>query len=126
MLPSRPPQAYLDLYPRGTFTPRMPNATVLDASVPPMSWTPFFTAAPDTPLSRNATLELRRYYYAAISWADYHLGQVLAELDATGLADSTAVLVHADHGWCVPPPHMWEALGSPLAHAPPSLPSAGT
>ena len=93
------PQAYLDLYPRGDFTPRMPNATVLDASVDPVAWTPFFTVHPNTPLSPNATLELRRYYYASISWADFHLGQLLAELDAQNLTENTAVLVHADHGW---------------------------
>ena len=109
------PQAYLDLYPRGVFTPRMPNATVLDASVDPVAWTPFFTQSPAAPLSPNATLELRRYYYAAISWADFHLGQLLEELDAQNLTNSTAVLVHADHGW-----HTGEVRRGPRrANAPP-------
>ena len=102
------PQPYLDLYPRDTFTPSLPKQRTLDASVSPMSWTPFYTQTPNTSLSINTTLELRRYYYAAISWADFHLGQVLAELDAQGLTNDTAVLVHADHGWHLGEYNMWE------------------
>ena len=112
------PRDYLELYyPRDSFTPSMPAATVLDASVPPLAWTPFFTNRPDTPLSENATLELRRYYYAAISWADFHLGQVLAELDAQNLTADTAVLVHGDHGW-----HLGGArtAAAPRVFAPPA------
>jgi arylsulfatase A-like enzyme len=108
-LPWRVPKGYINqFYNRASFTPRMPNATVLDASVPPMSWTPWYTASPNVSLSENATLELRRYYYAAVTWADYHLGLVLNELDALGLTNDTAVLVHADHGWHLGEYAMWE------------------
>ena len=41
----------------------------------------------------------RRYYYAAITWADWIAGQVLDEIDRLQLQDSTVVVVHADHGW---------------------------
>ena len=74
---------------------------------------------------------MRRYYYAAISWADYHLGQVLAELDASGLAADTAVLVHADHGWHLGEYAMWEkrtlweaATRVPMVLAVPWLPQS--
>ena len=40
----------------------------------------------------------RAGYYAAVSWADYCAGQVLDELEALGLADDTAVVLHSDHG----------------------------
>lgn len=125
------PQPYLDLYPRGTFTPALPRQRTLDASVSPMSWTPFYTQSPNSSLSVNTTLELRRYYYAAISWADYHLGQVLEELELHGLTNDTAVLVHADHGWHLGEYNMWEkrtlweaATRVPMVLAVPWLPSS--
>ena len=38
---------------------------------------------------------MRRYYYAAITWADWIAGQVLDEIDRLELQDSTVVVVHA-------------------------------
>jgi hypothetical protein len=103
------PKHYVDdLYPRGDFTPRLPKNRTLDASISPMSWTPWWTASPYEALSVNTTLEMRRYYYAAVSWADFHLGQVLDELDALGIADQTAVAVHGDHGFHLGENSAWE------------------
>ena len=82
-----------------SFTPNMPQNRVLDPSVNPVAWVPFFTHNPYTPLAVNETLELRRYYYAAITWADWIAGQVLDEIDRLGLQQSTVVVIHADHGW---------------------------
>ena len=42
---------------------------------------------------------LRRAYYAAVSYTDSLVGQVLAELDRLGLANSTIVSFWGDHGW---------------------------
>ena len=42
---------------------------------------------------------LRRAYYAAISYTASLVGQVLAELDRLGLANSTIVSFWGDHGW---------------------------
>ena len=54
------------------------------------------------PAARSAAdadiIELRRHYYAAISWADFAAGQVLSELDALGLTNDTLVVAHGDHG----------------------------
>lgn len=46
-------------------------------------------------LQRN----LRRGYYASTSFLDFQVGRVLDALDSLGLANSTAVLFHSDHGW---------------------------
>ena len=43
--------------------------------------------------------ELRRHYYAAVSWADFATGKILDELDNLALTDSTLVVLHSDHGW---------------------------
>ena len=45
------------------------------------------------------TKELRRAYYAAVSYADSEVGRVLDQLDSLGLAESTVVVVWSDHGW---------------------------
>ena len=46
-----------------SFTPALPQNRVLDPSVNPVAWVPFFDHNPYTPRSVNETLELRRYYY---------------------------------------------------------------
>ena len=43
--------------------------------------------------------ELRRAYYAAVSYADYNIGRLLDKLSDLGLADSTVVVLWGDHGW---------------------------
>ena len=58
-----------------------------------------YTYGPNTPLPEEYQEELRRGYYAAVSFLDFEVGRVLAELEQLGLADSTAVLLHSDHGW---------------------------
>ena len=78
------------------FTPNMPQNRVLDDSVNPVAWVPFFSHNPYTPQSVNETPELRRYYYAAITWADWVAGQVLDEIKALQLQESTVVVIHAE------------------------------
>ena len=41
---------------------------------------------------------LRRGYYAAVSWADEKLGELLTALERLGLANGTLVLANGDHG----------------------------
>jgi iduronate 2-sulfatase len=57
--------------------------------------------SPYTSGSDDQLRELRRHYYAAVSWADHATGKVLDELDNLGLHDSTLVVMHADHGECL-------------------------
>lgn len=42
--------------------------------------------------------EAKQGYYAMISEIDHHVGRILAQLEAQGLADNTIVLFTADHG----------------------------
>eukprot|EP01047_Picozoa_sp_COSAG01_P018383 COSAG01_NODE_993_length_12256_cov_6.798964_17_plen_501_part_00 len=88
-----------DHYNPETFTPNMPQNRVLDASVHPIAWVPFFGSSnPWVPQDVDTTVELRRFYYAAITWADYCAGQVLDEIERLDLQDKTVVVIHADHG----------------------------
>jgi arylsulfatase A-like enzyme len=52
--------------------------------------------------------ELRRHYYAAISWADFATGKILDELDSLKLTEDTMVVLHSDHGWHLGEYAMWE------------------
>ncbi|HET6174216.1 MAG TPA: choline-sulfatase [Gaiellales bacterium] len=50
------------------------------------------------PLSEAEVRRARHGYYAAVSYLDERVGEVLAALAATGLDDDTIVLFTADHG----------------------------
>ena len=50
-------------------------------------------------LPDEATREARRGYYATMTYSDYQVGKVLAELEAQGFANDTIVVLWGDHGW---------------------------
>lgn len=58
-----------------------------------------FSAGPQTPLPAELQRSLRRAYYASVSFLDFEVGRVLGAVDDLGLASTTGVLFHADHGW---------------------------
>jgi len=45
------------------------------------------------------SIEYRRWYYAATSYADHMLGKALDKLDELNATSNTIVLFHADHGY---------------------------
>ena len=55
------------------------------------------------------TVEYRRWYYAAVSYADHMLGQALSMLDSFGPAvrDNTIVVFHSDHGYQIGELNEW-------------------
>eukprot|EP00118_Oscarella_pearsei_P017935 m.180700 g.180700 ORF g.180700 m.180700 type:complete len:558 (+) comp39259_c0_seq1:47-1720(+) len=53
----------------------------------------------NTTLPDDVTKELRRAYYASVSYSDDMVGKVLNELDSLGLRDDTVVVLWGDHGW---------------------------
>jgi iduronate 2-sulfatase len=93
---------------------------------------PDFAAWPTVPLGfpkaairmRNADLfigrgaspeesqQVIRAYLASISWADWNLGRVLAELDRLKLRDNTLVVFVADHGYQLGEKGKWSKAGS--------------
>jgi arylsulfatase A-like enzyme len=94
--------------------------------------TPDFAAWPTVPArfpdgairKRNADLfigrgasvaeakQVIRAYLASISWADWNIGRVLAELDALGLRQNTIVVFVADHGYQLGEKGKWSKAGS--------------
>ncbi|KAM4660137.1 iduronate 2-sulfatase isoform 3-T3 [Amazona ochrocephala] len=54
---------------------------------------------PYGPLPDNFQRRIRQSYYAAVSYLDTQVGQLLNALDDVGLSNSTIVVFTADHGW---------------------------
>jgi len=114
----RMPQAYADMYPAETTA--LPTQLTLDKSIDPIAYSVFPMSAPNGTSSGDFVKspyvhgtdaqikELRRHYYAAVSWADYVTGQVLNELDSLSLTNDTMVVLHSDHGWHLGEYAMWE------------------
>jgi iduronate 2-sulfatase len=53
-----------------------------------------------------------RAYIASISWVDWNVGRVLAELDRLGLRQNTIVVFLADHGYQLGEKGKWSKAGS--------------
>jgi len=56
--------------------------------------------------------EVIRAYLASISWVDWNVGRVLAELDALGLRHNTIIVFVADHGYQLGEKGKWSKAGS--------------
>lgn len=113
--PPTAPQRFLDLY---------------DASK--IRLTPDFAAWPTVPPGfpraairpHNADLfigrgaseaearEVIRAYLASISWVDWNIGRVIAELDKLGLRENTIIVFLADHGYQLGEKGKWSKAGS--------------
>jgi len=57
------------------------------------------TGAMNTTFPDYKVLWLRRGYYAAVSYTDHNVGQVLSALRVAGLEEDTIVVFWGDHGW---------------------------
>jgi arylsulfatase A-like enzyme len=113
--PPSAPQRFFDLY------------DVDKIKLPP-DFAPWPTVPPGFPKaairSRNADLfigraasedearQVIRAYLASLSWADWNLGRVLAELDRLGLRENTVVVFVVDHGYQLGEKGKWSKAGS--------------
>ncbi len=89
----------------------------------------------DKPLDATQTRELRRSYFACISYIDAQIGMILDALKETGLDQNTIVVLWGDHGFHLGDQGLWSkttnyerAAHSPLLFVlPPSMqPVAGS
>ena len=112
-LPWNIPRHFWDLY--STDAIALPLHESAPVGMPPIAFTyeldgkttlnSLGTTAPipypnaSTALPHNMTRSFRRGYYAAVSWTDYLIGQLLDALDDAHVASSTVVALIGDHGW---------------------------
>jgi len=104
--PFNPPKRYWDLYrpedippPRPALPPESAPALALESQ-----YLNYASLVKSTPA---AAAELRRGYYASISYMDAQVGKVLDELDRLGLADNTIIVFWGDHGYQQGEHGMW-------------------
>lgn len=62
--------------------------------------------------SESEAKQVIRAYLASISWADWNLGRVVAELERLGLRDNTVIVFVADHGYQLGEKGKWSKAGS--------------
>jgi iduronate 2-sulfatase len=99
---------------------------------------PSLTPNGDLFINRDATEDEARLmlqaYWASVSWVDWNVGRVLAELDKLGLRQNTVVLFWGDHGYHLGEKGKWSKHGSlfevgarvPLVVAAPGAKGNGT
>lgn len=135
-LPFVAPRRYWDLYD----AERLPLATfqTMPEGAPDFhfqdSWElrGGYGGIPKGPLPEALQRELVHGYYACVSYIDALVGQVLAGLEASGLAENTLVVLWGDHGWHLGDHGMWckhtnyeQATRVPLILVDPRQPARG-
>lgn len=115
--PPTAPQQMFDLYdvnqvplpvdfaPRPSVPPGFPKA-----AVPPRNGDLFI----NRDASEAAAREMKRAYWASISFVDAQVGRVLAELDRLGLRDNTIIVFWGDHGYHLGEKGKWSKHNSLL------------
>lgn len=102
-LPFVAPKKYFDLYPLDKIAlaanPQPPRG-VTKYSLTSFGELRSYAGVPqEGPIGDEQARELIRAYYAATSYTDALIGQVLSELNRLGLDRNTIVCVWGDHGW---------------------------
>ena len=106
------PTEMLDFYPESSLG--LPDNDYAPVNMPSIAWhkanglyrywdMAVWNASTDynttEPLPSFKVRELRRAYYACVTFMDTLVGRVLDELEAQGLEDDTIVVFWGDHGW---------------------------
>ena len=62
-------------------------------------WNGWGYTNPYTPMRESSAQDMRLHYWAATSFMDFAVGELLNNLDRTGQTNSTIVCFTSDHGW---------------------------
>lgn len=110
------PQRMYDLY--SDATTRVAQHPVLGKDTPLIAWSDqlnvmlangtSFPFGPYSPVPDSVARDQRHAYYAAVSYVDEHVGEILAAIDAAGLTDTTLIVFHSDHGYGLGEHGYWE------------------
>lgn len=99
-LPWRSPTRFIDQYGDPSQYPIAKQQTY-PKSAAPIQWHPWFDQVVKEDVEPIIAQQyLRRGYYGAVSYTDYHFGRMLDALDASGQANNTIVVLTGDHVSC--------------------------
>ena len=83
-------------------------------------------------LDADFATEVRRHYAACVTYADAQIGRILEQLEKSGAADNTIIVLWGDHGWHLGEHGIWgkhalfeESLHSPLIITYPTIKNPG-
>jgi iduronate 2-sulfatase len=112
--PPTAPEKYFDLYDVKKVT--LPKSFAATPTVPDGFPKACLTPNADLFVKRDATedeaKEMTRAYWASISWVDWNVGRVIAELDQLGLRENTVIVFWGDHGYHLGEMGKWAKHGS--------------
>jgi arylsulfatase A-like enzyme len=99
--PPTAPERFLEHYAK--VDPPLPPDFAPTAAAPPGFPKASITPSGDLFIGReaapDAARDMIRAYWASVSWMDWNLGRVVAELDRLGLRDDTVIVFWGDHGY---------------------------
>eukprot|EP00730_Choanoeca_flexa_P016045 TRINITY_DN7503_c0_g2_i2.p1 TRINITY_DN7503_c0_g2~~TRINITY_DN7503_c0_g2_i2.p1 ORF type:complete len:523 (+),score=108.88 TRINITY_DN7503_c0_g2_i2:17-1585(+) len=109
-IPWAVPQQFWDLYPDAGDLPgpKHPNVTV---DAPMVAWhTGLEGNSYNVSVPEQNAQKLRKAYYAATSYTDSLVGQILDKLDELKLTNDTVVAMWGDHGWQLGEANLWKKM----------------
>eukprot|EP01006_Ploeotia_vitrea_P045533 TRINITY_DN66951_c0_g1_i3.p1 TRINITY_DN66951_c0_g1~~TRINITY_DN66951_c0_g1_i3.p1 ORF type:complete len:526 (+),score=35.83 TRINITY_DN66951_c0_g1_i3:39-1616(+) len=103
------PQKFSDMYPQPQHI-ALPTHKRAPTDMPPMAfWSDIWMEShgifngtkirPEHPIPDYLMGEMRRAYYASVSYVDHQIGRVLEKVKELGLDNNTVILIFGDHGW---------------------------
>lgn len=119
---------YWDLYDRQTIAPPAVAPIPLASADPHSRRLRMMCGADEVQLTDEQVRTARHAYYAAISYVDEQIGQLLAALHAADLAGDTLVIFTADHGEMLGERGLWYKMSffEPSARVPLIVRTPGT
>ena len=128
-LPFHVPSSFYDMYPPTSEIELAANPNA-DPKMPPIAWSDsreikayidnIIYNLPECRNNASASMfgdachfpddkarELRRAYYASITYTDAQIGRVLSELENQQFTEDTIIILWGDHGWHLGEHNMW-------------------
>lgn len=98
------PKKYFDMYPLEKITLSKQSDTDWD-NKPAIAR---YTQKDNYGLTEQQQKEIKRAYYASISFMDAQVGKLLNKLDELGLSDNTIIVFWSDHGYALGQHKQWQ------------------